>query len=343
LPKLWEATIGKSTVLFVELVIIIDTLLSCVAFALLIGDYSTKSIGGLLPQAHPLFQSRFFLVLLVSIFILLPLCLAGGRRLGLLKFSSIAGLVCTMYVFIYVAVDCFLFRLAAEGGDAADAELAMTMRARARPAGILRSGAMFALAFMAHFNAPAFYADLKDHSPSRFAAVCATAFGAAFWIYLVFGLCGIARFGLNVPGNALQAYELSKPVLMMWVGMGLCVSASFPLVFAALRDSLLRVVKRASGVRISANGRADTAITSFLVVTTALAGAKLQDVSTVCALCGALSGAALAFIFPGAIMLNIKRHQTAAFVIAGRGLIIFGSILGVSSFLVVVYQDIWCA
>merc|ERR1711933_529057 len=142
---------------------------------------------------------------------------------------------CTLYVFSHVVGD---FAMGASEGPVQLHWL------RLRPAGLLSGTARFAVAFMAHFNAPAFYADMKGRRPSRFAAMAFIAYSAAFMIYCSFGFSGYGRFGESVPGNALASYERSRSVLLMWLGMGVCMVASFPLLFAALRDALMRLLSR---------------------------------------------------------------------------------------------------
>jgi len=332
LPQLWDATVGPRTSAVVEVVIATDTLLSCTAFALLIGDYTSKSIGGLFPELPAHMCSHSTLVMVVGVSILLPLCLV--QRLSLLRFSSIAGLICTLYVFLYVVSDFGYQALSGEG-----LAQAFPAAGRARPGGLLRSTAIFAVAFMAHFNAPAFYADLKHRSPSRFAGVCAVAYGAAFLIYLAFGLSGLGRFGARVPGNALAAYGLSTPVLLMWLGMGLCVTASFPLVFGALRGAALRLAGRACGWEIDHASAFGRAVATFMVLGILCAGASIRDLSAVVSLCGSLSGFFLGLIFPGLIMLGMKKRKTARFTAVAHSLVVLGGALAASASALVLGQD----
>lgn len=276
---------------------LVDTGLSCVAFALLIGDYMAKSVNGLCPSLPDELKSRRMLVAAVTIFALIPLCLK--RRFSLLRVSSIAGLVCTLYVFLYVTLDALSY-IVTEGDPIASQWPDVF--------GFLRSFGIYSCAFMAHFNAPAFYADLEGKSPVVFAQVCGAAYILAFLIYAAFGLAGFARFGPEVPGNALTGYTLDTKVLFMWFGMGLCVVASFPLVFFAHRDALRRLLCRILGQHTDdhrehwGHGHAFTVVS---VVVLATAGAVLEDVSFVVSLCGACSGACLAFVLPGAIMLKM--------------------------------------
>ncbi|CAK9019910.1 unnamed protein product, partial [Durusdinium trenchii] len=172
LPRLWGKTVGPGSVFFVEVVVLVDTGLSCVAFALLIGDYMAKSVNGLCPSLPDELKSRRMLVAAVTIFALIPLCLK--RRFSLLRVSSIAGLVCTLYVFLYVTLDALSY-IVTEGDPIASQWPDVF--------GFLRSFGIYSCAFMAHFNAPAFYADLEGKSPVVFAQVCGAAYILAFLIY----------------------------------------------------------------------------------------------------------------------------------------------------------------
>lgn len=334
LPHLWDVTVGHRSAFVVEAVIFVDTLLSCIAFALLIGDYTSKSVGGLFPSVPDQLRSHGTLVMVVGVGLLLPLCMI--RRLSLLRFSSLGGLVCTLYVFFYVVGD-FGSMLLSGDGEFGQRPFSGT---QLRPAGLLRSTAIFAVAFMAHCNAPAFYADLRDRSPSRFAAVSACSFGAAFLIYMAFGISGFGRFGDDVPGNALAAYPLSTPVLLMWLGMGLCIIASFPLVFAALRTAALRLAGRLYGHTLEHEGLASRTVTVVLVLSITSVGSVLRDLSSVVSLCGALSGLCLALVFPGSIMLGMKRRKTPRFKALAQALVCLGTLLGCASSVAVLRRDV---
>mmetsp|Transcript_104182 Transcript_104182/g.335994 ORF Transcript_104182/g.335994 Transcript_104182/m.335994 type:complete len:496 (+) Transcript_104182:69-1556(+) len=325
LPQLWDATVGAGSAALVEAMIVLDTMLSCVAFTLLIGDYMSKSVAGLLPGLPAALRSRSALVMLIGLGLLLPLCMV--RRLSLLRFSSIAGLFCTLYVFLYVVCDFAWFSVVDDGELAPAAAPSLQLR----PGGLLRCTAIFSVAFMSHCNAPSFYADLQDRSPSRFAFVSGVAFGTAFLVYAAFGLSGLGRFGSEVPGNALSAYPLSTPVLLMWLGMAFCVTASFPLVFGALWGSVLRLAGRACGRPLDQGGAWNRVAAGAVVLAISVAGAVLKDLSVVVSLCGALSGTALSLVFPGLIMLNMKRRKTAHFVALARGLVAVGTVLALCS------------
>jgi len=325
LPRLWEATVGPGSVAVVEIIVLVDTSLSCIAFALLIGDYASRSVGGLFPGVPEFLRSRKVLVGMVTLWLLIPLC--TKRRFSFLRFSSMAGLVCTLYVFLYLLADSVLFMMA----SGADTESITSIHIY--PGGLLRSVAIYACAFMAHFNAPAFYADLKGASPSKFASLCGTAYAIAFLVYAVFGFFGFCRFGQSSPGNILTAYASSKPVLLMWLGMGFCVTASFPLVFAAHRDASLRLLGRLRGWQLDQDGSTSYAITVALVVIMAGFGAYLEDVSVVVSLCGAMSGACLALVFPGAVMLKLDlgKEKTAVFKRIATAFIVLGVAIGLLS------------
>lgn len=339
LPQLWDATIGEDTAVLVELIIFTDTLLSCTAFALLIGDYASICIKGLLPWAPALLQDRSALILLVGLCLLLPLSLM--RKLSLLSYSSLVGVSCTIGVFVYVVCDSsrLLFLSVAESSD--DQELVAGLSAfEFRPGGLLKGMAIFSCAFMAHFQAPAYYMDLERRSPSRFAALCATAFGAAIFIYALFGLSGLLRFGDAIPGNALAGYPLSKPVILMFLGMSLSVAASFPLIFRGLREASLRLIGRASGRYWSSDSTAGTVVTTSMVLTVCLMATQIQDLSAAVGLIGSISGACLTLIFPGIMMMHIKKRKTPGFSKLAKVLVAFGFVQGLSSAFVVISRDI---
>merc|ERR1712048_107439 len=168
-----------------------------------------------------------------------------------------------------------------------------------------------------------------------------SAYGAAFVIYGTFALCGYGRFGDDVPGNVLIAYDMSRSVLLRWLGMVVCVIASFPLVFAALREALLRLMSRATGTHIDMWGSVGRATTVVTVLVIAILGAELHDLSIVVSLCGSLSGTALAFVIPGAVMLSVRSRRTHRFIVLSWVLIVVGALLGIASLAAIICRDIF--
>ena len=56
------------------------------------------------------------------------------------------------------------------------------------------------VAFTAHYNAPKYYRELKDRTPSNFLTAVMIAFGMCALVYAIVSLCGYFEFGEDVKG-----------------------------------------------------------------------------------------------------------------------------------------------
>ena len=55
-------------------------------------------------------------------------------------------------------------------------------------------------AFTAHYNAPKYYRELKERTPSNYLKAVIIAFGLCALVYTVVSLCGYFEFGEEVKG-----------------------------------------------------------------------------------------------------------------------------------------------
>jgi len=194
-------------------------------------------------------------------------------------------------------------------------------------------------AFIAHYNGPKFYSQLRRANPKRFSIVVATGFFISWMIYAWVMCVGYLTFGNACEGLILNNYsEEDSWATAARVAIGFAVLFGFPLAFTSLRDNT-----------ISALGLDDEKRSVFCSVTFALlvpitsAGCFLEDLGLVNSLGGAIFGASITLIFPGALAYLASRNKRleakefgktegrlALLVIAsGFVLLVFGSIVNV--------------
>jgi sodium-coupled neutral amino acid transporter 11 len=153
-------------------------------------------------------------------------------------------------------------------------------------------------AYVAHFNAPKFYADFKDATVPRFNKVVSAAFAIVVAIVILIVVPGYATFGSSTAGFILNNYATSDPLATAArVAVGISVVGTYPLVFTSLRDGL-RALAGASPE--SAHKR--ITMTTFGIVT--LLALVIKDVGLVAAVGGAVFGSLLMFIFPAMFFLR---------------------------------------
>jgi amino acid permease len=81
-------------------------------------------------------------------------------------------------------------------------------------------------AYMAHFNAPKFYNELKNNTIGRFNTVVSTSFGISIAIFGVIASLGFLTFGETCSGLILNNYS-SKDVLMSLSRVAVAISIVF--------------------------------------------------------------------------------------------------------------------
>jgi len=295
--ELWSKTFGAKSAWVADVAVLLNNGGACLAYCVLMGDFLSKALAGLLPGV-PLLHDRGADLVLVAAFVLVPLSLL--RDLAPLRFGSVAGLGATLYVFLLLAGDCAAnANIFAPSGPVMKNMLPMRVD-------FFQALALFSSAFMAHYNSPKFYSQLQDNTLPRFAALVAGAFGLALAVFAVFGLCGFAVFGFAVEGNVLKNYGGGAEVMLAWLGMAFSVAFTYPLVFSGFRESFTALLPRLGFAGANADdSKFRVPFTLFAVALTVLGGTVFSNIALVNGVKGAILCSVLAFVFPAAIHLKL--------------------------------------
>ncbi|CAE7269599.1 glcK [Symbiodinium sp. CCMP2592] len=262
-----------------------------VRYCVLMGDFFSKALAGLLPDC-PLLHGRGVDLCIIGLCLLVPLSLM--KDLAPLRYASIAGLAATAYVFLMLLKDSV--SSARWGADGPLASNVSPMRLD-----FFEALALFGSAFMAHYNAPKFYSQLQEKSVPKFAVLVCMAYGLALVVFVAFGMCGFALFGYDSEGNILKNYGFGPEVMLAWLSMGFSVAFTYPLVFSGFRDSCASLL---SGFGIAESSSFRLSFTLVAVAATILGGTIFSNVAQVNGVKGAILSPCLAFIYPAAIHLR---------------------------------------
>mmetsp|Transcript_36724 Transcript_36724/g.84746 ORF Transcript_36724/g.84746 Transcript_36724/m.84746 type:complete len:510 (+) Transcript_36724:27-1556(+) len=316
--ELWAKCFGKQHAWIADISVLMNNSMACLAYCVLMADFFSKSLSGLLPNC-PMLHQRGVDLVIIGALLLVPLSLM--KDLAPLRYASIAGLAATAYVFLMLLKD------AASADWTASGPL-MNNLSPFRP-DFFQALALFGSAFMAHYNAPKFYSQLQDRSVPKFAVLVCVAYGLALLVFIIFGMCGFALFGFESEGNILKSYGFGLEVMLAWLSMGFSVAFTYPLVFSGFRDSfssLLNLSGDSNSFRLT--------FTLVAVVGTVIGGTVFSNVAQVNGVKGAILSPCLAFIYPAAIHLSScgKGAATPSLVAVrsgSYGLIIFGLAFGI--------------
>ena len=166
---------------------------------------------------------------------------------------------------------------------------------------------MLSTSYIAHYNAPQFYNELKDTSMPRFNKVILGAFGISIALFIFMMGTGFLTFGGATAGFVLNNYSGNDGLITFArLAIGLALLTGYPFTFSALRDGILDLRK----VTGEAREKALKPLTfGLLALVTALA-LVLKDVGFVVSVSGALFGNALMFMVPA--WMNICNKKTIA-------------------------------
>jgi len=297
----WSKTVGESTSWIPAWSCPLKTFFACLAYSMVLGDTFSKLLGTV----------RNPTLLVVTGVILLPLCLL--KNLKSLAPFSLLGVMGMGFTALAMTVR-FLDGSYSEGGNLLG-HVGTDLVPRFGDKGIVSvfsSNAlilvcMLSTAYMAHFNAPKFYLELKNNTMARYHSVVSWSFGISILLMGAMTTLGFLTFGEACSGLVLNNYA-SSDVWMSCSRIAVAVSLvfSYPLAFVGCRDGVLDLLQVPSEKRTSSTLNLLTV--ALLAVLTTLA-CNLKDVSFVLAFGGATLGNALTYVYPAIMYRTVVKQQ----------------------------------
>lgn len=348
----WKATRAPSLAWTIALISTLNCFAINLSYSMVLADTfrqllsSFFALGG---KSHPAFfaglasyNSRSVILLFLTATTLIPLsCI---KNLSSLAHFSLFGLLGTLYTAFVIALRCFDGSYTSPNGRfLADLELAPSFPSAGSGEGVsllqplqnpktLTLVSMLSTAYIAHFNAPKFYRDLKDSDsqPKRFhLGVVAPSFGISAIFYFLVSSLGYMTFGSSTQGMILSNYSTNDVLASLSrLALGLSLITSYPLLFMGLRNGIVDLLNQVSPF-LNRNGieptienpqhqeeeqqqqqdqhkkrqlvlsdRQSDRLTVVLVSLISFLALKITDITFVASLSGALTGTSLIFIFP---------------------------------------------
>lgn len=304
----WAKSVSPKTAWMISGGITAKCFFASLAYSIIIGDSfaalaKTFSLPAMLAQ-------RTNIILLLTSTVLFPLC--SLKSLNSLAPFSLLGLGGTLYTAVVMAIRYF------DGSYAAGGKFFQAMSVAARPSFSAGSGAlnlkafvllsMLSTSYISHYNAPKFFAELKNTSMPRFNKVVGLAFAASIATFCFMMSTGFLTFGKSTLGFVLNNYASGDTLVSFArLAIGLALLTGYPFTFSALREGILDLAnikeeeKRSNALRPLTVG--------LLTIVTGLA-IVLRDVGFVVSISGAMFGAALMFVVPA--MMNIANMRALA-------------------------------
>jgi len=148
--------------------------------------------------------------------------------------------------------------------------------------------------YIAHYNAPKFFYELKDRNTSRFGVVVNISFVLAAITYICISSLGFLTFGGNAADFILNNYSTKDPLASISrSGIAMSVIFAYPLIFLGGRDGVLDLI----GVQDRSLLVLRWASLGILIVITILA-IVVHDLDFVLAFGGATLSTVVTYILP---------------------------------------------
>jgi amino acid permease len=301
----WDATVGKKSSFIIAFSCFIDCWFGNLSYSMILADTMVNLLSSVGVVA-----TRTQSLLGVTGIVLLPLCLM--KNLASLAPFSLVGIVGMLYTMFAMAMRYFGGSYAAGGEYLATALTAPVFGSSGAKAALSAKSliltCMLSNAYIAHFNAPKYLAELKNNTLPRFYQVIAWSFGAAILMYSVMTALGFLTFGAASNGLILNNYSTNDLLMSLSrIAVAISVTGSYPLLFDGTRDGLLDLFKIPQEKR---NISLFNKITFGVLAATTLAAAKLTDLGLVASVGGATFGTALVFIYPTIMFLKTQKGKS---------------------------------
>jgi len=301
----WDVAVGKKSSFIIAFSCFIDCWFGNLSYSMILADTMVNLLSSVGVVA-----TRTQSLLGVTGIVLLPLCFL--KNLASLAPFSLVGIVGMLYTMFAMAMRYFGGSYASGGKFLATALTAPVFGASGAKAAFSAKSliltCMLSNAYIAHFNAPKFLAELKDNTMSRFHQVIAWSFGAAVLIYAAMTALGFLTFGAASNGLILNNYSTNDLLMSMSrIAVAISVTGSYPLLFSGTRDSLMDLFKVPQEKR---DNSLFNKVTLGVLAATTLAAAKLTDLGLVASVGGATFGTALVFIYPAIMFLKTQKGKS---------------------------------
>lgn len=300
----WDVAVGKRSSFIIAFSCFIDCWFGNLSYSMILADTMVNLLASV-----GIVATRTQSLLGVTGIVLLPLCLM--KNLSSLAPFSLIGICGMLYTTFAMAMRYFGGAYATGGKFLETALTAPIFGSNGAKAALSAKAliltCMLSNAYIAHFNAPKFFNELKNNTMSRFNQVIGWSFGASIALYCIITALGFLTFGAASNGLILNNYSTQDVIMSMSrIAVAISVTGSYPLLFSGTRDGLLDLFKIPQEKRD--NALFNKVTLGVLAVTTAVA-AKLTDLGLVASVGGATFGTALVFVYPAIMFLKSQKGE----------------------------------
>jgi len=289
----WDKSISSKSSWIAATSCTAKTLLATVAYSMILGDTFQalfKTLG--------LQVTRSQTILSLTSFVLFPLCLL--KDLSSLAPFSLLGIIGMVYTTIAMALRYFTASYKLPAGIFVN-DLPTNLMPSFGSVGASGSSSfilicMLSTAYIAHFNAPKYFSELKNNTVKRFNIVTSVSYAISIAFFVSIASFGFLTFGKNCSGLILNNYS-TKDLIMTLSRFAVAISIlfSYPLAFTGVRDGFLDILQIPTKDRST---KLLNKLTLGILSIVTVVAIKVKDLTFLLSFGGATLGNALIYIFP---------------------------------------------
>jgi amino acid permease len=282
----WERSVGAETSPVIAGVICLKTAFGCLAYSMILAD-TFSSLADV---------SRTDALLAVTITALAPLCMM--KDLSSLAPYSLAGIVGMGFTAAAMGLRSHDGSYEVAGRFLEDLPMQPCFGEKGPCLQGVVLACTLATAFVSHYNAPRFHAELDNIAGDNgaFDTVTYTSFAISAAVMAVITVAGFATFGAASQPVILNNYSESDPLMTVCRGLtAASMVATFPLPFVGLRDGVLGVLQLPAA---ELTGLQTTLLSMGLLAAITATALSVQDLSLVLSVGGGSISTVVVSVLP---------------------------------------------
>lgn len=304
---LWSRTIGEDSTYMVDSIIAIMCLAAAVIYSGILGDVFTPLLASAgLPSRY---NTRTSNIVILTVGLLLPMSII--KNLSALAFTSILGFSAIMYTVIFIVTRALDGTYSLDNDGYGPGKF-IADKVIVTPSFLKESlwnfdftslvlASNLGLAYIAHYNSPAYYRELENTNMKRFGLMVSISFFILTLLYIVSMAAGYETFGDVTKGNILLNYHPKDMLSTLGrLATGMSILFGFPLVAKGARESITSAAESLGYPRIASENNHLLLVSTMLAIVTYIS-CTVPDVSLVVGLTGAVMGSFIVYMCPAVI------------------------------------------
>ncbi|XP_059158345.1 sodium-coupled neutral amino acid transporter 7-like [Physella acuta] len=296
---------GPKAQLACAVCILLHCFVFCISFLIIIGDqwelFFFKVAQDIYCTTHPIYMRRAFIISVTAVVLILPLCFT--KRIDFLIYTSIAGVISSLYLAMLVTTKYFLPH---------DTPDTITTEPRSW-VDIFLVLPNVCLGYDCHIEIIAIYSCMAKRNMREFSKTVTLALIVCIVFYTLTAALGYLQFGDDIANDILLSFKPTAEVMVAVVLVAVKVCTSYPIICYCGKtafETVWRMFWKMSPEDMLYSEKTRRVITTLVWFTlTLISSVFVPNIGVAIQILGGLS-AFCVFVFPGLCLLKLMQSRT---------------------------------